>query len=463
MKNFDLSDLNSMDGFEFEDLIAKLLTEMGYSIEQTKKTGDGGIDIIAHTFEPIISGKYIIQCKRQKSLVGEAVVRDLFGVISADKAANKGILITNSRFSSKATSYAHDKNIELIDESALINLIKKYLSDGDIEITQLFSPFQKRIIEKTVSMLDKREKQFNDILNGLIYSPKKHFNSIYEFNQYAIPDMQEALEISLVLGKNIDNMGNLLERSVDSIDNEEVKFNLKRLNDILNTLINKFKNASATTTDESLHDTRSSSCGLPFLSHTTTDEISYDIRSYRRRLELSLHTTTDEISHDIREIYIRYYIAILKSVFQWKDNIKDAMINPQKFAEGQTITLTCTIGGGELDEIFDAYKEESNRIIQAIESVESDSNADFCFIATACFGEKSKEVAFFRYIRDTFLLKHVIGKIFVYLYYKFSPFIAKAIKKNSVLKKTFRVLLHHLFIFCKRKLVSCHTLNDHTQ
>ena len=35
-----------MDPFKFEDYIAAIYKKLGYSVEQTKKTGDGGKDII---------------------------------------------------------------------------------------------------------------------------------------------------------------------------------------------------------------------------------------------------------------------------------------------------------------------------------------------------------------------------------------------------------------------------------
>ena len=42
-----LSDLKRMDPFKFETYVAKLYKSMGYSVQQTKRTGDGGKDIVA--------------------------------------------------------------------------------------------------------------------------------------------------------------------------------------------------------------------------------------------------------------------------------------------------------------------------------------------------------------------------------------------------------------------------------
>ena len=36
---------------------------MGFYVETTKASGDGGIDLIVYNNQSILSGKYIIQCK----------------------------------------------------------------------------------------------------------------------------------------------------------------------------------------------------------------------------------------------------------------------------------------------------------------------------------------------------------------------------------------------------------------
>jgi hypothetical protein len=58
-----------------------------------------------------------------------------------------------------------------------------------------------------------------------------------------------------------------------------------------------------------------------------------------------------------------------------------------------------------------------------------------CFIATAIYGSPNQyKLEVFREFRDEMLLKHDIGKIFVFLYYKISPPIAEIIKKKQFLK-----------------------------
>lgn len=124
-ENINNVSINSMNGVEFEVLTKTLLEKMGFDVEMTKTTGDGGIDLIAYSKEAFFRGKYIIQCKRWSSTVGEPPARDLYGVVMSENA-NKGILITNSSFTNSAISFAKDKPIELIDGQMLQQLLEKY-------------------------------------------------------------------------------------------------------------------------------------------------------------------------------------------------------------------------------------------------------------------------------------------------------------------------------------------------
>jgi hypothetical protein len=121
----NLDELNRLGGHEFEDLIEQLLIRMGFATEGRKSAADGGIDIVAVSGQPLLGGRYIIQCKRYTSSVSSPIVRDLYGVVMAERA-NKGILITTSAFTSDAIEFAREKQIELIDGVRLIDLLEKH-------------------------------------------------------------------------------------------------------------------------------------------------------------------------------------------------------------------------------------------------------------------------------------------------------------------------------------------------
>jgi len=65
-----------------------------------------------------------------------------------------------------------------------------------------------------------------------------------------------------------------------------------------------------------------------------------------------------------------------------------------------------------------------------------------CFIATAVYGSPyATELFYLRIFRDSFLIKKKVGALFIDIYYKISPFIAKYIKKNHFLKVVAKYLL----------------------
>ena len=97
--------LNDLGGHEFEDLIEQLLIRMGFATEGRKPSADGGIDIVGVLSQPLVGGRYIIQCKRYVHSVSSPIIRDLYGVV-VDQRANKGILITTSTFTVDAIEFA---------------------------------------------------------------------------------------------------------------------------------------------------------------------------------------------------------------------------------------------------------------------------------------------------------------------------------------------------------------------
>ena len=66
----------------------------------------------------------------------------------------------------------------------------------------------------------------------------------------------------------------------------------------------------------------------------------------------------------------------------------------------------------------------------------SSNSSGGCYIATACYGDyNSVEVVAFRKFRDTYLLKNYFGKLFVKLYYTYSPYWAEKLKKHKSINR----------------------------
>ena len=121
-------DWTTLSPTDFERRMANLFEAMGYVVEHTGRTGDHGIDLVAISNTVITGGKLVIQCKRygEGNKVGESEVRDLYGVVTHERAT-KGILVTTSDFTSAARKFATDKQLELINGSKLAQLMETYL------------------------------------------------------------------------------------------------------------------------------------------------------------------------------------------------------------------------------------------------------------------------------------------------------------------------------------------------
>ena len=113
----------------FEHFCKRLLSEVGFiKVEVTQKAHDGGIDGTGILeVNPFITTSFVFQCKRYKETpVGPDKVNQLRGVI-AGGAAQKGAIITTSRFTKKAREAAEGHSpIELIDGDRLVELMVKY-------------------------------------------------------------------------------------------------------------------------------------------------------------------------------------------------------------------------------------------------------------------------------------------------------------------------------------------------
>ncbi len=101
---------NKMSGHGFEQAVANLFRNIGFTAEVSNRGGDGGVDIILQK-----AGRRIaVQCKRYKSAVGPHVIRDLWGTMNYLNF-NEGCIVTTTGFTKGVTEFANDKHIFLID------------------------------------------------------------------------------------------------------------------------------------------------------------------------------------------------------------------------------------------------------------------------------------------------------------------------------------------------------------
>ncbi|WP_435243537.1 restriction endonuclease [Streptomyces cucumeris] len=118
-------DLYEMDPVAFESLVAELFRAMGMQAVTTQRSNDGGVDVDALDPAPIRGGKIVVQVKRYRNTVPPTAVRDLYGTVQ-DAGANKGVLVTTSRFGPGSHAFAHGKPLELVSGGELVDLLQRH-------------------------------------------------------------------------------------------------------------------------------------------------------------------------------------------------------------------------------------------------------------------------------------------------------------------------------------------------
>jgi restriction system protein len=131
----------------FENLVVDLLVAMGYGGSRKDagqvvgQTGDGGVDGIIKEDKLGLDVVYI-QAKKWDGTVGRPIVQGFAGALMGKKA-NKGVLLTTSKFSQDARMYAESigQKIVLIDGEQL----SQFMIDYGIGVTDQQTYIVKRL------------------------------------------------------------------------------------------------------------------------------------------------------------------------------------------------------------------------------------------------------------------------------------------------------------------------------
>lgn len=174
--------LDGLDGYQFEELVAKIMKKKGYEkIKVTSKSRDGGKDITMENFEGDI---ILVECKHQ-SFVGRPIIQKLQGAMNHEETQYKdknvkGIVVTSGNFSQEAIDYNKEigQEIELIDGKKLKELCRELnlvILNGKVQI--LTNKSFKDILEKEVKELTAKEflKIYGSKSHTISMKPQKNF------------------------------------------------------------------------------------------------------------------------------------------------------------------------------------------------------------------------------------------------------------------------------------------------
>lgn len=125
-KEFSIFDVDKLSGNDFQKFVAKLLEINGFTnVQVTGTTGDQGGDLLATKNDR----QLVIQAKRFSidRKVNNGAVQEVLGAIAVYNA-NKGVVITNSFYTTSACELAKFNDIELWDRRDVIGFIENYNS-----------------------------------------------------------------------------------------------------------------------------------------------------------------------------------------------------------------------------------------------------------------------------------------------------------------------------------------------
>jgi len=131
--------LAAIDWEDFESLVAQLFEwefmKQGVEVKVTQASRDKGIDAIMFDPDPLKGGKYVLQAKRYTNVVDVSAVRDLYGTMM-NEGANKGIIITTSRYGKDAYDFAKNKPLSLVDGDHLLEMFRKHGRKYHIDLAE---------------------------------------------------------------------------------------------------------------------------------------------------------------------------------------------------------------------------------------------------------------------------------------------------------------------------------------
>jgi HJR/Mrr/RecB family endonuclease len=410
-------DIDNISGHEFEDLVEKLIKELGFITEERKRSADGGIDIKAINEKPILKGLYIIQCKRYSSTINESIIRDLYGVVTSERA-NKGILITNSKFSKQAKNFAKNLPIELIDGDELTKLLEKNLDKKFNKTSKEEGmPEECRIVYEYLEPEEKRiNKRRRDIINKRIYLEPKFYNNFNAYGSFFQNKTEKIPQLAEVLVNQINNINNIWksfkENKINYKDVSELKKQCNEIVKTMNFVENEYENLISTNPPENLIGVHKAIINMynPFFNFFS---------DFLFRLSLT------EIE-DIENPKLKKYLTIK---------------NGKK-----VIDMNLALSFEEEQKTFNIETEKLSKKL----SKNNTAKGKNCFIATAVYENiDASEVMKLREWRDNVLSNNLFGKLVINFYYLIGKYLAKFVYKSVILKK---VIKYFLDKFINKKL-----------
>ncbi len=118
LKRSGISDIDQMEGIQFEKYLGYLFQAQGYKTHVTKAAGDYGADLLLQKE----GKKIVVQAKRYSKNVGIRAVQEAHSAV-AHYGASEAWVVTNSDYTTAAYELAKSNRVRLINRERLIELI----------------------------------------------------------------------------------------------------------------------------------------------------------------------------------------------------------------------------------------------------------------------------------------------------------------------------------------------------
>ena len=179
-RSLNISEVDFMDGIEFEHYVCKLLINEGLKATVTRASNDYGVDIVAQD----LNNKYAVQVKRYSSNVSRRAVSDAVAGKEIYEC-NKAMVITNSYYSKGALELAKSTSCELVDRDQLSEWIYRYQNLNRKEETISSKELSNSKIEKKDIKKQLEKNQLKSGLNDeIIKHVRKEFSNDTEMQKY---------------------------------------------------------------------------------------------------------------------------------------------------------------------------------------------------------------------------------------------------------------------------------------
>ena len=140
----NIDDVFRITPYQFEDLISEILEKEGFLVHTTKRSHDGGRDILSILKTPIGEMLTIVECKQysKNRKVGIEIAQRLMWICEHEDYASKAMIVTSSEFTRGCYDLKNKYRykLELKNINDIVEWISKYGKIRKIRNSYMWSP-----------------------------------------------------------------------------------------------------------------------------------------------------------------------------------------------------------------------------------------------------------------------------------------------------------------------------------